>query len=85
MEVGIKQAKNELSNLIVKAREGTRVFLVNRGERVAEIIPVVATGASKNRGLGMFQDQIKLPPRWGSQNEREKAERDLLKTIEDSD
>ena len=82
MEVGIKQAKNNLSNLIVQAQAGTRVFLINRGKRVAEIVPVAQTNTGPQRGLGMFKEHIKLPARWGTQPERERAEKELLDTIE---
>jgi prevent-host-death family protein len=84
MEVGIKQAKNDLSQLVVRVRKGERVFLMNRGRRVAEIIPVQLKKKmpAALRGYGMFRDVITLPPDWATQEAREQDERELLASIE---
>ena len=84
MEVGIKQAKNDFSQLVVRVRKGERVFLMNRGKRVAEIIPVQSKKRTPAalRGYGMFRDVITLPPDWGTQEARERDERELLATTE---
>jgi antitoxin (DNA-binding transcriptional repressor) of toxin-antitoxin stability system len=37
LEVGIRQAKNNLSKLIDAVRNGEEVILTNRGERVAKL------------------------------------------------
>jgi len=81
MEVGIKKAKNELSKLISAAKAGEDVFLVNRGERVAKIVPVLEKRA-KNRGFGMFKDVIHLPDDWGSPEALKKEEEEFLALFE---
>lgn len=81
MEVGIRRAKTELSKLVAAARSGERVFLVSRGERVAEIVPL-ARGRSKNRGLGMYKDVIHLPDDWDSPEARKKDEQEVLALFE---
>lgn len=81
MEVGIKKAKNELSKLIAAARSGEQVFLVNRGERVAQIVPA-AKPKAKNRGLGMFKDVIHLPDDWDSPEAQKKEEEEFLALFE---
>jgi prevent-host-death family protein len=65
MEIGIKEAKNNLSNLVVQAKAGERIFLTNRGERVAEIVPVQPVKApSPLRGYGSLKGIIKRPKDW---------------------
>jgi prevent-host-death family protein len=62
MEIGIKEAKNNLSGLVLQAKAGERVFLTNRGQRVAELVPVESLLAPPpNRGLGWLKGTIKLP------------------------
>ena len=85
MEVGIKKAKNDLSQLVVRVRQGERVFLINRGKRVAELIPVQPKRAvlAALRGYDMFRDVITLPPGWDTREARERDEQEALKAIED--
>ncbi len=65
MEIGIKEAKNNLSSLVIQAKAGERVFLTNRGERVAELVPVQSPMApSPNRGRGSLKGIIKVPKDW---------------------
>ena len=87
MEVGIKQAKNDLSQLVVRVRKGERVFLMNRDKRVAEIIPAQPKGKipAALRSYGMFRDVITLPPGWDTQEAREQDERELLAAVEDAE
>jgi len=62
MDIGIKDAKNNLSNLVAQARTGTRIFLTNRGERMVELVPVKDVKApAPERGLGWLKGAIKLP------------------------
>jgi len=62
MEIGIKDAKNSLSSLVLQARAGTRVFLTNRGQKVVELVPVNEQApAVANRGLGWLKGKAKLP------------------------
>ena len=80
MEVGIKQAKIDLSKLIIAAQNGQKVYLLNRGKRVAEITPVRAKIAktSKLPGYGMFRDVLKTPSDWGTPKAEEREEREIL-------
>jgi prevent-host-death family protein len=85
MEIGIKQARNDLSKLLLAAQRGDRVFLTNRGKRVAEIVPIKEVSTVTQRGLGMFKGQIALPKGWGSQKHRLKSEKELIAMIEGFD
>jgi antitoxin (DNA-binding transcriptional repressor) of toxin-antitoxin stability system len=80
MEVGIKQAKIDLSKLIIAAQNGQKVYLLNRGKRVAEITPVRTKTAkiSKLPGYGMFRDELKLSPDWNTPEAQEREEREVL-------
>ena len=77
VEIGSKDAKSNLSRLIAAAQKGRRVYLVNRGKRVVELVPV-ANGANSARGRGMLKHRISLPPGWGSQEQRERDEKEFL-------
>ena len=82
-EFGIKEAKDKLSQLVASVRKGEEIYLMNRGERVAKIVPVNASAApDPNRGRGIFKDKIHLPAGWTTQQAREEAEGELLETIE---
>ena len=81
MDVGIKQAKSDLSKLIGEARQGKRVFLVNRGKRVVELVPVSEGALKSARGLGMFRDRIHLPKGWGSKKQRKESEKRILELM----
>jgi len=60
MDIGIKDAKNNLSNLVAQARTGTRIFLTNRGERMVELVPVKDVKApAPERGLGWLKSSFK--------------------------
>jgi prevent-host-death family protein len=65
MEIGIKEAKNNLSSLIEQARAGERVFVTNRGERMVELVPVQASKA-EDRGLGWLKGKSELPKGFGT-------------------
>ncbi len=82
MEIGIKQAKTDLSKLIEAAQAGQRIYLMNRGRRVAEVVPV-SSEATPARGYGMYKGKVKLPKGWGSQKQREKLEREIINNGED--
>ncbi len=80
MEVGIKDAKNNLSSLVSQARAGTRVFLTNRGQRVAELVPLeVEAPALANRGLGWLKGKAKLPRDY--QKWKEESSKAILKDM----
>jgi prevent-host-death family protein len=65
MEIGIKEAKNNLSTLIEQARAGERVFVTNRGERMVELVPVPDSQAP-DRGLGWLKGKSELPKGFGT-------------------
>ncbi len=65
MEIGIKEAKNNLSSLIEQARVGARVFVTNRGERMVELVPVQDSKAP-DRGLGWLKGKSELPKGFGT-------------------
>ena len=73
MNAGIKEAKNNLSKLVDAMLSGEEVFLTNRGERVAQIVPVRRAG-SPMRAWGLFKDKINLYPGWDSEAEDLKIE-----------
>jgi prevent-host-death family protein len=73
MEVGIREAKNNLSRLVGAALDGEEVFLTNRGERVAQLIPAARTG-QKGRGRGFWKEKIHFYPGWDSVAEDQKIE-----------
>ena len=81
MEVGIKDAKNNLSSLVLQARAGTRVFLTNRGQKVAELVPVQEEEAPEvaNRGLGWLKGKAKFPKDY--QKWKEKSSRAVMKDM----
>ena len=68
MEVGMKEAKNKLSKLIEAVRAGEEVFLTNRGNRVAQLIPVGKRGSIKT-GRGCLKGKINFYPGWDSEEE----------------
>ena len=85
MEVGIKQAKNDLSKLISAAQSGQKVFLMNRGQRIAEIVPVQSKKAKRRTlpGYGMFKGELHFEPGWNSQEARDRDRAEFLKTLEE--
>ena len=85
MEIGIKQAKNDLSQLIERAQSGERVFVTKRGSPVIELVPVRSRRKTPAalRGYGMFRDLIRLPPDWNTQEIRERDAAEVEASIED--
>ncbi len=81
MEIGIKEAKNSLSSLVLTARGGTRVFLTNRGQRMVELVPVKEEQeiAIPNRGLGWLKGKVKLPKDY--QKWKEKSSKAVMKDM----
>ena len=74
MNTGIKEAKDNLSKLVDATLAGEEVFLTNRGDRVAQIIPVRKT-ISLEHGRGFLKGKINLYPGWDSEAEDLKIER----------
>ncbi len=80
MEVGIKDAKNNLSSLVIQAQSGTRVFLTKRGQKVAELVPVKEESlAVDNRGFGWLKGKAKLPKDY--QKWKEKSSKAVMKDM----
>jgi prevent-host-death family protein len=79
VEVGIKKAQTNLSQLVKAAQKGQKVFLMNRSERVAEIVPVRPKRSSKSAlpGYGMFRGQLRTPPEWGTPEAEEREEKEI--------
>jgi prevent-host-death family protein len=73
MEIGIREAKSSLSKLIEAVRDGEEVFLTNRGERVAQLVPA-RKAASKTRGRGIWKGKVNFYPGWDSPEEDKKIE-----------
>ena len=73
MEVGIREAKSNLSKLVEAVRDGEEVFLTNRGERVAQLVPA-RRPISPGRGRGFLKGKINLYPGWDSPEEDKKIE-----------
>jgi len=83
MEVGIREAKNNLSKLVEAVSKGEEVFLTNRGQRVAKIVP-----APKPRtpwqGRGFLKGKVNLYPGWDSPEEDKKIE-DMFEFLSEPD
>ena len=64
VEIGIREAKNELSKLIEAAVGGVDVVITKRGKPLVRLVPEMGP-ADKKKGRGCLSD-IKLPPGWDS-------------------
>ncbi len=73
MEVGIREAKNNLSKLVQAALEGEEVYLTKRGERTVQIVATPKQG-DKRRGWGLWEGKTNLYPGWDSPAEDKKIE-----------
>ena len=73
MEVGIREAKNNLSRLVEAALAGEEVFLTNRGDRVIRLVPA-RKPKSGLRGFGCLKDKGNFYPGWDSPEEDKKIE-----------
>jgi prevent-host-death family protein len=83
MEVGIREAKNNLSKLVDAVRRGEEVFLTNRGERVAKIVPAPKTRTAL-RGRGFLKGKINFYPGWDSPEEDKRIE-DMFEFLSEPD
>lgn len=52
MKVNILEAKNQLSRLIKSAQTGEEVIIANRGEPVAQLVPVKPSASKDTIGSG---------------------------------
>ena len=73
MDVGIKEAKNNLSKLIDALRHGEEVFLTKRGKRVAKLVPAPKP-LTPGRGRGFLEGKINFYPGWDSPEEDKRIE-----------
>lgn len=81
MEVGIREAKSNLSKLVASVGQGEKVYLTSRGQRVAEIIPATTKGAWR-LAYGSLSGKITLYPGWDSPAEDKKLEH-LFEALQD--
>ena len=82
VDVGIKEAKANLSKLIAEVQSGKRIFVTNHGTRVAELVSAApAVPTEESLGYGMLKDKIRLPAGWDSQRARRKASKEVIDLI----
>ncbi len=72
MEVGIREAKTKLSQLVKAALAGEEVFLTNRGERKIQLRVVEKTGGV--RAWGSWAGKVNLYEEWDSAEEDKRIE-----------
>ncbi|MGH9652826.1 MAG: type II toxin-antitoxin system Phd/YefM family antitoxin [Bryobacteraceae bacterium] len=65
MEIGVRQAKAELSRLIESALSGETVIITNHGTPLARIVPEPSRPAPQ-RGFGFLKGSLALQPGWDS-------------------
>ncbi len=82
MEVGIRDAKNNLSKLVEAVLDGEEVFLTNRGERVVQLVPTPKP-ISPGRGRGLWKEKIHFYAGWDSRNEDTKIE-EMFETLHEA-
>jgi prevent-host-death family protein len=83
MDVGIREAKNNLSKLLDAVRHGEEVFLTRRGERVAKLVPAFKP-VTTERGRGCLEGKVNLYPGWDSPEEDKKIE-DMFEFLKEPD
>jgi len=78
VQVGLKDAKNRLSELFTRALHGENVVITRQGEAQSiRLTPVPTPQAAK--GFGMLREQLRdLPPDWNSPE----AEAEFLQQFE---
>ena len=81
MEVGIREARSNLSKLISAVQDGEEVFLTNRGERVIQLVLAPKAGKAKDRGFGCLRGKIHLNAGWDSPE----ADQEIVEMFEDLD
>ena len=65
MEIGVRQAKAELSRLIEAALNGESVIITNHGKPLVRLVRE-APRAADDLGFGFLKGEIELPPGWDS-------------------
>ena len=72
MEVGVKQAKVDLSKLITAVLNGEKVVITSRGKPLVRIVPEVPKPKDPKRGYGALRGLLNLPEGWDSPEEEAK-------------
>jgi antitoxin (DNA-binding transcriptional repressor) of toxin-antitoxin stability system len=83
MEVGIRDAKNNLSKLVEAVLDGEEVFLTNRGARVVQLIRT-PKATPRGRGRGSWKGKIHLYVGWDSWDEDKRIE-EMFQTLHKAD
>jgi prevent-host-death family protein len=73
MEIGIREAKANLSKLVQSALAGEKVVIMKHGRPLAEIVPPRPEPARADRGYGSLKDVLRLPKGWDSPAADEKV------------
>ena len=60
MEIGVKQAKINLSKLIYRVHNGEQILITNNGEVIAEL-KAVRRPKDPTRGFGIWKDRFPVP------------------------
>jgi antitoxin (DNA-binding transcriptional repressor) of toxin-antitoxin stability system len=68
MEVGIRDARNNLSKLVEAVLDGEEVFLTNRGARVVQLVRT-PKATPQGRGRGSWKGKIHPDAAWDSRDE----------------
>jgi prevent-host-death family protein len=63
VNIGVRQAKTELTKLISAAMEGETVVITNHGKPLVRLVPEGAT-PSKHRGYGCLKGAFEMPENW---------------------
>jgi prevent-host-death family protein len=66
MEIGIRQAKANLSKLVQSALAGEKVVIMKHGRPLAEIVAPRPKPARPDRGYGSLKGILRLPEGWDS-------------------
>lgn len=73
MEVGIRQAKIDLSKLVKSVLEGEKVVITNHGKPLVELVPAAHKPKREDRGYGMFKGKFTMP----NEEEWKRADREI--------
>lgn len=73
MEVGIRDARNNLSKLVEAVLDGEEVFLTNRGTRVVQLIRA-PKAIPRGRGRGSWKAKVHFYAGWDSRDEDKRIE-----------
>ena len=63
VDIGVKQAKTDLTKLIHAAMEGEVVVITNHGKPLVRLVPEGPT-AGRNKGYGSLKGAFEIPENW---------------------